>query len=303
MSNICVLGASNIDLISYVPRLPVMGETIHGTHFRMGFGGKGANQAVMAAKLGALVCLITKLGKDMFGENTLKNLQSVGVNTEHVFFSEQASTGVAPICVDNTGNNSIVIVTGANDEITSDELISAVHTIQNAKVLVCQLEIPLETNLQALRMAKQAGVTTICNPAPAKSELPSELYINCDLICPNESETEQLTGITVKKISDAEQAARVLVERGAKSALITMGSRGALYLSQDEGFYQPAPMVEVVDTTGAGDAFVGSLAHYLSLNFSVREAVRKAVMIASISVQRPGTQSSFPLLKDLPIDL
>jgi ribokinase len=302
-SDICVLGASNIDLISYVPRLPLMGETLHGTKFQMGFGGKGANQAVMAARLGAQVSLISKLGKDIFGENTLKNLQTVGVNTDFVLFSRSAFTGVAPIFVDNNGNNSIVIITGANDELTEEEIQSASEVIRRSKVFVCQLEIPSAISLLALKIAQEAGVFTILNPAPARIDLPEEIYTYCNLICPNESEIELLTGIKVTSLEDCEQAAQVLVERGAGSALVTLGERGAMFVSATERFYKPAHKVSAIDTTGAGDAFVGSLSFYISKGIAMPEAVQRANIVASISVQHAGTQSSFPFPEDLPPDL
>ena len=302
-SEICVLGASNIDLITYVKHMPSIGETLHGTRFQMGYGGKGANQAVMSAKLGAHVSLITKLGKDLFGENSLNNLQMVGVNTTHVFFSEEAFTGVAPIFVDNEGNNLIVIVTGANDEITEEEILVAKNVISGSKILVCQLEIPLTLSLFALQMAKDAGVYTILNPAPAKAELPDELYACTDLICPYVHEAELLTDIKVQTFDHAEKAARLLVDRGAGSALITMGERGAFYYSLTDCFYQPANSVSAIDTTGAGDAFVGSLAYFLCNGMTMVEAVKRSNFVASISVQHTGTQSSFPNRIDLPKDM
>jgi ribokinase len=181
---VCVVGAANLDLISYVPRLPRMGETLHGTRFHMGFGGKGANQAVMAAKLGGDVAMVTKLGQDIFGENTLKNFQTWGIDTRHVLFTDQAFSGVAPIAVDPDGHNAIIIVTGANDLLTPEEIEAARPVIGAAQIVVCQLEIPVETTLAALRIARQAGVTAIFNPAPAHPSLPEELYRLSDICCP-----------------------------------------------------------------------------------------------------------------------
>lgn len=299
-SEICVLGASNIDLITYVNHMPSIGETLHGKKFQMGFGGKGANQAVMCAKLGAQVSLITKLGHDVFGENSLKNFQKLGINTRHVFFSEEDSTGVAPIFVDNQGNNLIVIVTGANDKITEEEILQAKNVIIGSKVMVCQLEIPINMSLLALKIAKEEGVFTILNPAPAKVNLPDDLYSSTDLICPNIHEAELLTGIKILSIDDAEKAARLLVDRGAGSVLITMGERGAFYFSLTNCFHQPANCVSAIDTTGAGDAFVGSLSYFLSKGINMNEAVKRSNFVASISVQHAGTQSSFPYKENLP---
>jgi ribokinase len=300
---ICVVGASNIDLISYVPRLPRMGETLHGTRFHMGFGGKGANQAVMAAKLGGEVAIVTKLGRDIFGENTLKNFQAWGIDTRFVFFTDQAFSGVAPIAVDPEGRNAIIIVTGANDLLTLEEIEAARPAITGAQVVVCQLEIPVEITLAALRIARQAGVTTIFNPAPARPELPEELYQLSDIFCPNESETELLTGLPVTTLEEAERAARVLLERGAGAVILTLGERGSLLVNEQGTTYVSATSVRAVDTTGAGDAFIGSLAYFMAAGKSLSEAMRRANYIAAISVQASGTQTSFPTADQLPPEL
>jgi ribokinase len=300
---ICVVGASNLDLISYVPRLPRMGETLHGTRFHMGYGGKGANQAVMAAKLGGDVAVVTKLGQDIFGENTLKNFQSWGVDTQHVLFTDQAFSGVAPIAVDPEGHNSIIIVTGANDVLTVEEIEAARSTIAAAQIVVCQLEIPLDITLAALRVARQEGVTTIFNPAPARPDLPEDLYQLSDIFCPNESETELLTGRPVNSTEEAEAAARVLLERGAGTVILTLGERGSLLVTTEDSAHVPATPVKALDTTGAGDAFVGSLAYFLAGGKTLTEAMRRANHIAAISVQSSGTQTSFPVAADLPPDL
>ena len=300
---ICVVGASNLDLISYVPRLPKMGETLHGSRFHMGFGGKGANQAVMAAKLGARVTMITKLGRDIFGENTLKNFQSLGIDTRHVLFTDRASSGVAPIAVDPEGHNAIIIVTGANDLLTEAEIEAARPRIAEAQVMVCQLEIPLSLTLAAMRVARQEKVTTIFNPAPARPELDAELYSLSDIFCPNESETELLTGLPVRSPQEASSAARVLLERGAGKVILTLGENGSLLASRQESRHVPAVRVKAVDSTGAGDAYVGSLAYFLAAGKPIAEAMRRANHIAAISVQSPGTQSSFPRAADLPAEL
>ena len=292
-----------LDLISYVPRLPTLGETLHGTRFHMGFGGKGANQAVMAAKLGGDVAMVTKVGQDVFGENTLKNFQSWGVNTKHVHFTDQAFSGVAPIAVDPAGHNSIIIVGGANDRLTLDEIDAARPEIAAAQIMVCQLEIPLEITLAALRIARQEGVQTIFNPAPARPELPVELYQLSDIFCPNESETELLTGMLVGTMAEAEAAARVLIQRGAGTVILTLGERGSLLVTADTAEHVPVAKVKALDTTGAGDAFVGSLAYFLAAGKALPEAITRANRIAAISVQASGTQTSFPVAKDLPAEL
>jgi len=280
-----------------------MGETLHGQRFHTGFGGKGANQAVMAAKLGGQVIMVGKVGRDLFGEHTLKNFESYGIDVRHVHSTDQASTGVAPIAVDPEGRNAIIIVTGANDLLTEEELESARPAIASASVLVCQLEISLDINLSALRIAREEGVKTILNPAPARSEIPEDFYRLSDIICPNESETELLTGMPVRTLEDAETAAHDLIARGATGVILTLGERGSLAATDGFSGHVPAVTVEAVDTTGAGDAFVGSLAFFLANGMSMADAMRRATGIAAISVQAPGAQGSFPRAEDLPENL
>lgn len=301
---ICVIGACNMDLISYAPRLPKLGETLPGTRFQMGFGGKGANQAVMAARLGAQVSLVAKLGQDLFGENTLANLRANGIDTRFIQVTDESFTGVAPIWVDeSTGNNAIIVALGANELLSPQDVAAAQEVIEAADVLVCQWECPLETNLAALRLASQAGIRTIFNPAPAREHLPDEAYRLSDIFCPNESETETLTGLPVSTLEQAETAARVLLGRGAARVILTLGERGSLLVTPDQVHHEPAPAVKAVDTTGAGDAFVGSLAYFIARGFSLTAAMARANQIAAISVQSPGTQSSFPSAADLPPEL
>jgi ribokinase len=294
---VCVVGAANIDLISYVPRLPRVGETLHGTEFRMGYGGKGANQAVMAAKLGARVTMVCKLGRDVFGEGTLENFRSLGVDTKHVTFTEDAFSGVAPIAVDPEGNNAIVIVTGANDLLSEQDLERARPAIAACAVLACQLEIPVEISLAGLRIAREEGVGTILNPAPARAELSADAYRLADVLCPNEPETELLLGRPIA--GDEEAAARELLARGAGSVVLTLGERGCLVAEADSVRHVPVEPVTAVDTTGAGDAFVGSLAYLLAAGKPLQEAADLANRIAAVSVQGQGTQTSFPIAAEL----
>lgn len=290
---ICVVGSSNIDLISKVPRLPKLGETMMGHAFHMGYGGKGANQAVMAAKLGAQVAMVTKLGNDVFGADTLKNYQAQGIDTTWVFFDEKAASGVAPIFVDDNAQNFIVIIPGANMALSPADVQQASSAITNASLLICQLEVPIESTLEAFRIAKAAGVTTILNPAPA-APLPDELLQLSDIIAPNETETEQLTGLSVTAIEDAEKAARALLQRGPRTVILTLGERGALLV--DATSVEPiAPIkVKAVDPTGAGDSFIGSLAVFLGEGLDLRSAIRRANAVAALSVTKIGTQTSFP---------
>jgi ribokinase len=290
---ICVVGSSMIDLISKVPRLPKLGETLVGRSFHLGYGGKGANQAVMAAKLGAQVTMVNKVGRDVFGEGTLKNYQEQGIDTTHVMFDESRFSGVAPIFVDDNAQNFIVIVPGANSGLSPADVQSARQVILDADILICQLEIPIETTLEAFRVAKSGNVRTILNPAPA-APIPDELLQLADIFAPNETETELLTDLPVGTLAEAEAAARKLLSRGTKTVILTLGERGALLVDQDTVESIPAVKVDAVDPTGAGDAFIGSLAVYLGEGLSLQDAIRRANAVAALSVTRIGTQVSFP---------
>lgn len=301
---ICVVGASNIDLVSYAPRLPKIGETLPGSRFQMGFGGKGANQAVMAALLGASVTMVTKVGNDIFGKDYLNHYQQLQFDTRFVFMTEEAATGVAPIWVDEgSGNNAIIVVTGANDLLSAADVEAAREAIVGAQVVLCQWECSLEASLAALRIAKAAGVMTIFNPAPARAALPAEAYQLSDIFCPNETETELLTGQPLATLEQATAAARVLVERGARQVILTLGERGSLLVTAAETSHIPTTAVQAIDTTGAGDAFCGSLAYFLAAGQPIRRAMASANAVAAASVQKRGTQTSFPQRATLPAAL
>ena len=270
----------------------------------MGFGGKGANQAVMAAKLGGHVTMLTKLGDDVLGRDYLDNFRALGLDTAHVLVTGEASTGVAPIWVDEaTGDNQIIVVLGANELLTVDEVHAARDAIASCAVLLCQWECPLPVVSAALDLAHNRGLMTIFNPAPARGELPGDIYPKCDFVCPNESEAEALTGLPVSTIDDAAAAGRVLLDRGARNAVITLGERGALWVGPRGAVHVPAPRVRAVDTTGAGDAFLGTFAYFCALGLDPVEAITRANRVASISVQRPGTQASFPSRDEVGFDL
>jgi ribokinase len=303
MSQIVVVGACMIDLISYVPRFPQMGETLHGTEFRMGYGGKGANQAIMAAKLGSKVVMVSKVGDESFGAGTLENFKKNGVSTSFVYKSKEEFSGVAPIFVTPKGENSIVIVSGSNNKLTAMEIEKASDEIKQSSYLICQLEIEVELSLIALRLAKKLGVSTILNPAPARSSLPEEIYKLTDIFCPNESEAELLTGKKINSMTDIEEMAKQFVTAGAKSVIITLGENGCYVLSNGVGKHISANKVSVVDSTGAGDAFVGALAHFLDLGIDIFESSKRASAVATMSVQGKGTQSSFPERDQLPSEL
>jgi ribokinase len=296
---ICVVGSANIDLVSFTPRQPVLGETLHGTSFMLGYGGKAANQAVAAAKLGARCHLVAKLGRDVFGEGYLKHLKAAGVDTSLIGFTSEAFSGTAAITVDPDGRNAIIIVAGANGLLCPADVEAAGDILAASDVVVCQLEAPVETTLAALRFARRAGVRTILNPAPALPELPSELYAVADIFCPNESEAAMLSGRPLETLVDAEEIARSLLARGPRAVILTLGERGSLLLTPDEVSHVSAPKVKAVDTTGAGDAYVGSLAFGIAQGKALAECMRLATKVASLSVQKPGTQASYPTWGEL----
>jgi ribokinase len=293
-SLVCVVGSANVDLTVFTPRLPRPGETLAGRHFHLGFGGKGANQAVMAARLGARVTLIARVGSDVFGQHMLANLKDQNIDTAHIRLDQDQATGVASIIVDDDGRNCIIVVPGANGQLSPADIRESASAIQAANVLLCQLEVPLETNLEAFRLARAAGVMTILNPAPAMT-LPDELLALADLCVPNETELELLTGQTLGSLEEIQAAGQALLKRGPKTVLVTLGDRGSLLVSQNgKADHYPAHPVTAVDPTGAGDAFIGSLAVFLTEGMSLNEAVPRANRVAALSVTRKGAQTAFP---------
>ncbi len=297
---VCVVGSANVDQVARAPRLPAAGETVIGSGYAVGFGGKGSNQAVMAARLGADVTMVARLGRDALGESTLQNFREQGIRTEFVSLDDRLPSGVAQIWVsDSTGQNSIVCVPGANLALTPADIRRAEGAIAASAVVVCQNENPLECNLEAFQIAKRAGVRTIYNPAPA-ADIPDELLWLTDILVPNETEAAFLTGLPTDTDDNAAEAAHALRSRGPRAVILTLGSRGALVLD-DAGLTQIAAQpVQAIDTTGAGDAFVGSLAYYLARGDDLRTATQKSCLIATQSVLKPGTQTSFPFPHELP---
>jgi ribokinase len=291
---VCVIGATNVDLIAKVPRLPAFGETLRARSFHLDCGGKGSNQAVMARNLGARVTMITKLGRDVFGERAFKNYEDRGIETAFVSWDEQRSSGVASILVDDQGRNAIVYVPGANFGLAVGDVHTARDAIAQADTVVCQLEVPLEVTAEALRLAKAGRrPITIFNPAPGQ-RMPRDLIGLCDVIVPNEIEAEAMTGTAVRSIDDAAAVARQLFDAGASAAVITLGERGVLVADRDGATHIQAIPVDVVDTTGAGDVFIGALTYVLGRAEPLRRAARYANAAAALSVTKVGTQASFP---------
>ena len=288
-----------MDLVVKSPRIPAVGETILGSDFIMTPGGKGANQAVAAAKLGAEVYFIAKLGEDVFAEQSLKNFKKEGVNTKYVIQTEEAPSGVALITVDDAGNNVIVVAPGANQMLSPEDIRKAESDIISSGVLVAQLEVPLETVEFAAQLTNESGVLFILDPAPAQ-KLSPELLKMVDVLTPNETEARILTGIEVTSNRDsARTAAKKLLEYGVKSVILTMGAKGFLLANDDRMESVPAVKVNAVDATAAGDAFTGSLAVGLAQGWELFDAALFANQVAALSVTKMGAQSSMPAREEV----
>jgi ribokinase len=285
-SKICVIGSSNIDQIAYTKNIPADGETLFGDSFQMGFGGKGANQAVMAGLLGADVYMITCLGDDVYKEMTINNYEANNVNTDHIQLVKGAS-GVAPIWVDATGQNRIIVIPGANNEIDAQKAISSIEEIGDISVLVGQCEIPMEVNHEVFQYAKSNSVTTIFNPAPAK-KLEREFLEHISWLIPNENEFELISGMEPNDDNFLK-----FNEEIPCNLIVTLGEKGAVLVDENKTHYFDAPSVNAIDTTGAGDSFIGTFAYELSESNTPESCIKKAVEKASQSVTKKGTQSSY----------
>ncbi len=287
-----------MDLVVKAPRIPSVGETILGGDFLMVPGGKGANQAVAAAKLGAHVHFVARLGDDLFGRQSLTNLQREGVDTTHVTSTSDAASGVALITVDGNGNNVIVVAPGANGKLSAADVKRAEADIGAAGAVVAQLEVPVETVSCAGALAREAGVPFILDPAPAQ-ELSEDLLSMVSVLTPNETEARILTGVEVTDEASARVAASRLLDRGVATVVVTMGARGFLLAGDDAMEYVPALPVQAIDATAAGDAFTGSLAVGLAQGQPLREAARFAARVAALSVTKMGAQPSMPTRQEV----
>lgn len=291
---VTVFGSFVVDLMARAPRLPVPGETVLGSFFKQGAGGKGFNQGIAAHKSGGDVTMITKLGRDSLAAVATDAMDSVGLSKDHLFYSETEPTGVALISVDeNTSQNEIIIVPGACATISDEDIASVAERIKESAYLLLQLEVNQDANEKVAAMAKAAGVKVIVNTAPY-SPVTDEFLSGCYLVTPNEVEAEELTGICVSDLESADKAAKVFKDKGVQNVVITLGSRG-VYVNEDgKSEIVPAYKVNAIDTTGAGDAFNGGLLTALSEGKTISEAARFANALAAISVQRIGTTPSMP---------
>jgi ribokinase len=297
---IVVVGSINMDLVASVPRLPKPGETVHGSTFSQVPGGKGANQVVAAARLGALVAMIGRVGDDAFGQQLVASLKTQDVQTEHLRITPNCPSGLALICVEDSGQNAITVIGGANARLMPGDVSEQSAIISQADALLVQLEVSLESVAAAVEIGRHHRVLTILDPAPVStSQLPEELYA-VDLISPNQSEAESLTGVAVASVADAARAAAILHERGARQVVIKLGEQGAL-ASQlgSEPIHIAAPQVRVVDTTAAGDAFTAALAVALVEGRSLADATRFACAAGSLATTHPGAQDAMPKRDDV----
>jgi ribokinase len=291
-SRIAVVGSANVDLTTFSDRFPKAGETIFGEHFDLGWGGKGANQAVAARLCGADVSMVARVGEDLFGPATIANFEAQGIDASHVRVVKGTSSGVAPIFVESNGQNRIIVVKGANDRLLPADVDEAQAVLGAADCVVLQFEIPLQTVYHTVRFARDRGIRCIVNPAPAQ---PVDLaaLAGVDYFVPNETEAEAITGMPVRSIDDAKACAAQFVRQGIRRVIITLGEKGAL-LAHADGMDLVAPFrVATRDTTGAGDAFVGSFAVFLGEGMAERDAIARANLYAALSTMSVGTQKSF----------
>ncbi|XP_068967607.1 ribokinase [Bombus flavifrons] len=303
---IVVVGSCMIDFTCFSPRLPKPGETLIGTKYEIKYGGKGANQCVAAAKLGAATAIVASLGSDTYAQEYLKIFKEENIDVSHVQIQPNQHSGIAHITVAENGENSIVIVLGSNALMSSNFVDSATNMIKNASILLCQFEVPQEITLHALKIHKGHGLS-IVNGAPAKENVHPDLWKLCDIFCVNEIEAEFMSGVQLQGPSSIQQAVEKFLDKGCNIVIITLGEQGAVYASQSDRVIKKVgtTRVQPVDTTGAGDAFLGALAYFKAYHpaLSMDECIRRACVVATDSVLKFGTHASFPNRSSLSPDL
>ena len=287
-----MIGSNMVDLITRITRMPKLGETLDAPDFDLGCGGKGANQAIAAAKLGSEVVMLTKVGDDIFGANTIKNFREHGVDTRYIEVVKDITSGVAPIFVDEDARNSILIVKGANNHLLPGDIDAAADDLRGCDVILLQLEIPLETVYYAIEFGEKNEIPVILNPAPG-AHLDYTWVSRVSVLVPNETELELITGMPVETMAEITEAARSLLSRGLKKVIVTLGSKGSMLVEQDRIEVIPAVKVDARDTTGAGDAFIGSFAHYYVMTGNITSSMEYASWYAGLSTLNTGTQKSF----------
>ena len=297
MKKILVIGSINMDLVTFCERAPRGGETLFGKEFLQIPGGKGANQAVAMGKLKSDVVMLGKVGKEGMGDILIDSMKKDGVKVENIEKAEK-TTGIAKIIVEDSGQNRILVVSGANSEVDKEYIDRHIKEIENADIIVTQLEIPLETVKYALKIAKDLGKITVLNPAPA-AKLDLEIIKNSDYIIPNETELEILTGIKTDTDFGVETAAKELLNQGVRGLIVTLGSKGCIYIDRDRKMEFKAHKVKAIDTTAAGDSFIGGFVNGLSQDLPLEEAIKRGITTAAISVTRVGAQTSIPTLEEV----
>lgn len=302
LAPIVVIGSINTDMVATTPALPTAGETVMGTDFFISAGGKGGNQAVAAARLGANVSMVGNLGTDVLGDQAAERLEKENIDCRRISRDAQQASGVALISVDQQGENQIVVAPGANATLSPDHIEQAFKDIEPGSIILLQLEIPIETVSSAIRLATEKNCRIILDPAPAQT-LPATLLEKVYLLTPNESEAELLTGIKVTEESSAKEAAAVLVQRGAENVAITLGGGGVLLASTADQQLIPAKQVVAIDTTAAGDCFNGSVAFALAKGIELADCIKFACNVAAIAVTRPGAQDSMPFAQEVAQDV
>lgn len=297
MKKICVIGSLNMDLVVNVDTMPKKGQTLIGNAFKEVPGGKGANQAVAMARLGGDIRMIGKVGKDSFGETLINQLKNDKVKTDYIHRDDCAS-GVAMITVDKNAENSIVVAPGANFRVLEEDIDKCIDAIDESDIVVLQLETPINTIKYALQKSKELGKYTILNPAPAV-KLGDDIIENVDLLTPNETELEILSGVKIETEDDIKKAAYVMIEKGVKQLIVTLGSKGSLYIDKDNVKLKKSYKVEAIDTTAAGDSYTGALAVAFAKNKDIDEAMDFASKVGALAVTKEGAQSSLPTMEDV----
>lgn len=297
MKKIVVIGSINMDLVTICERAPRGGETLLGKKFMQIPGGKGANQAVAMGKMKSPVFMLGKIGREGMGDILLDSMKKDGIDISNIEYCDE-TTGIAKIIVEENGQNRIIVVPGANYEVDSSYIDRHLDAIKNCDILVTQLEIPIETVKYSLKKAKEFGKITILNPAPA-TKLDEEIILNSDYIIPNETELELLSGMSITDEKSVINAADVLLKKGVKGLIVTLGSKGCMYISKVERKAFPAYRVKAIDTTAAGDSFIGGFVNGLASGLNFEESIDRGTKVAAISVTRIGAQTSIPTLEEV----
>lgn len=295
---IVVVGSLNMDLVTFTKRMPVIGETIMGKSFKQVPGGKGANQADAIAKLGATVKMIGSVGEDGMGVTLLESLRKDGVDVSMVKRVGGVATGIASITVDSSANNSIIVVPGANNTLSIEDIKKYEQAIQDSDIVVAQLEVPIETVKYVIKSAKLNGKITILNPAPA-TELDDDLLSHVDILIPNKTELELLSGLQVSDDNDLYHATQVLLNKGVRDLIVTLGSKGCVHINDSGTKVYPAYKVQAIDTTAAGDSFIGAIAVGLSEGMSYEQVIPFATAVGALTVTKEGAQSSLPFRSEV----